>query len=205
VKANGVQCKSPAMRGQPFCFFHEKFYNPPYDDCFPPLEDANSVQCAILQVLNGLKSKLITPLEARVYLYGLKAASINARRTNFETVQDQVTEHPAGRRPEPTIPGLEEYRNLAGIAPSEGHSFSRDETRPVKIGSTASSAAIAASESHATTFSELNCHPESAAAGEGPAVAVRARHGFSRDKKEPSAVRTARSASPSAVVALTSN
>src|SRR6185369_14004569 len=73
VKANGVQCKSPAMRGQPFCFFHEKFYNPPYDDCFPPLEDANSVQCAILQVLNGLKSKLITPLEARVYLYGLKA------------------------------------------------------------------------------------------------------------------------------------
>ena len=68
------------MREQPFCFFHEKFYNPPYDDSFPPLEDANSVQCAILQVLNGLKTKAITPLEARVLLYGLKAASINSRR-----------------------------------------------------------------------------------------------------------------------------
>ena len=98
VKANGVQCKSPAMRGQPFCFFHEKFYNPVYDDSFPPLEDANSVQCAILQVLNGLKSKLITPLEARVYLYGLKAASINARSTNFDrprASESQVTELPA--------------------------------------------------------------------------------------------------------------
>jgi hypothetical protein len=99
IKANGVQCKSPAMRELPFCFFHEKFYNPPYDDSFPPLEDANSVQCAILQVLNGLKTKSITPLEARVMLYGLKAASINSRRTTFEPImQAQVTEYPSFRR-----------------------------------------------------------------------------------------------------------
>src|SRR6267142_2358613 len=99
IKANGVQCKSPAMRELPFCFFHEKFYNPPYDDSFPPLEDANSVQCAILQVLNLLKTKSITPLEARVMLYGLKAASINSRRTTFEPImQAQVTEYPSFRR-----------------------------------------------------------------------------------------------------------
>jgi len=99
IKANGVRCASPAMRELPFCFFHEKFYNPPYDDSFPPLEDANSVQCAILQVLNLLKTKSITPLEARVMLYGLKAASINSRRTTFEPImQAQVTEYPSFRR-----------------------------------------------------------------------------------------------------------
>ena len=99
VKANGVRCASPAMRELPFCFFHEKFYNPAYDDSFPPLEDANSVQCAILQVLNALKRKVITPLEARVFLYGLKAAAINSRRTTFEPImQAQVTEYPLARR-----------------------------------------------------------------------------------------------------------
>ena len=99
IRANGVRCASPAMRELPFCFFHEKFYNPPYDDSFPPLEDANSVQCAILQVLNGLKTKAITPLEARVMLYGLKAASINSRRTTFEPIMEaQVTEYPGLRR-----------------------------------------------------------------------------------------------------------
>jgi hypothetical protein len=99
IKANGVRCASPAMRELPFCFFHEKFYNPPYDDSFPPLEDANSVQCAILQVLNALKRKMITPLEARVFLYGLKAAAINSRRTTFEPImQAQVTEYPFARR-----------------------------------------------------------------------------------------------------------
>jgi hypothetical protein len=169
VKANGVACKSPAMREQPFCFFHEKFYNPPYDDSFPPLEDANSVQCAILQVLNGLKSKLITPLEARVYLYGLKAASINARRTNFEPVQDQVTEYPNNPRREPAITGLEEYRNLASISapPTPAPATTREIVIPTP----------------------------SAVEGEGPAVEPRGSQAIRPDKKQSGVVRTASSAS----------
>ena len=92
VKANGVRCKSPAMRELPFCFFHEKFYNPPYDDSFPPLEDANSVQCAILQVLNGLKTKVITPVEARVMLYVTRNFVVDRTSGALELMrQDGVT------------------------------------------------------------------------------------------------------------------
>jgi hypothetical protein len=164
VKANGVQCKSPAMRGQPFCFFHEKFYNPPYDDSFPPLEDANSVQCAILQVLNGLKSKLITPLEARVYLYGLKAASINARRTRFETIEDQVTEYPM------TAIHRENARGTASAAsaphsadPRAGQDFSPDNKDSIGIG-TARSASPSARVSAIKEFLRKPNTPASAPA-----------------------------------------
>jgi hypothetical protein len=119
IKANGVRCKSPAMRELPFCFFHEKFYNPPYDDSFPPLEDANSVQCAILQVLNGLKTKSITVVEARAMLYGLKAASINSRRTTFEPImQAQVTEYPSSLRQQRDSPEKVVIPNPQGEGPA---------------------------------------------------------------------------------------
>src|SRR4051812_45654604 len=167
VKANGVRCASPAMRADPFCFFHEKFYNPAYDDSFPPLEDANSVQCAILQVLNALKRKVITPLEARVFLYGLKAAAINSRRTTFEPIMlAQVTEYPnACRQQEGHVtPDLRSER--AYVTPD------------LRSGAADQRSAVTQSTSSVTS-----------APSEGQA--------FTPDKKEPSAAHTARSASPS--------
>jgi len=112
VKTNGVRCKSPAMRTLNFCFYHEKIYNPPYEESFPALEDANSVQLALLQVLNGLKYRSITLTEARVMIYALKAASINVRRTNFEPIMTpQVTEFPSWYR-QADMPKPEDYPTL---------------------------------------------------------------------------------------------
>jgi len=89
VKPNGLRCGSPAMRGNPFCFFHDRWYNQPAEDTFPPLEDGNGVQLALMQVVErlrretfragGLDPRLIKPL-----IFALKVAGQNARHTSFD-------------------------------------------------------------------------------------------------------------------------
>ncbi len=106
VKSNGVRCGSPAMRRNPFCFFHDRYYNAPAEDTFPPLEDANAVQVALMQVLERLRREALRPgaLDLRAVnslLYGLQTAAFNSKRTSFdsfstrrETVTDDPLAHP---------------------------------------------------------------------------------------------------------------
>ena len=89
VKSNGVPCGSPAMRRNPFCFFHDRYYNAPVEDTFPPLEDSNAVQVALMQVLNRLRREALRPgpLDLRAVnslLYGLQTAAFNAKHTSFD-------------------------------------------------------------------------------------------------------------------------
>ena len=84
IKANGVPCGSPALHDNVYCFFHDRVHNPPYEDGFPALEDANSIQLAIMQVLDALQRRAIDRLAANTLLYGLQTASANLRRVNFE-------------------------------------------------------------------------------------------------------------------------
>jgi hypothetical protein len=202
VKANGVRCQSPAMRRQSFCFFHDRFYNPRYDDSFPPLEDANSVQCAILQVLNQLRYRVITVPEARTFLFGLKAASINARCTDFEPTHPQVTEMPYAEQARANAAAYEEN-------PSELHSVANKKRENRNEKPAAKDVVIPSPGSPATPV--LSCwggrsHAEgTVAARKSPAPEVipsavegsafRAGQAFTPDKKEVAAMRTASSAS----------
>lgn len=95
VKSNGVRCGSPAMRGLPWCYFHNRFYNRPYEDSLPALEDANAIQIAIMQVLDGLRSGRLDRLTAQTYLYALRVATLNNRFANFNPHPSRViTEDP---------------------------------------------------------------------------------------------------------------
>ena len=107
VKPNGMRCGSPAMHGEPWCFFHDRWYNQPYEDTFPPLEDGNGVQLALMQVVErlrretfragGLDPRLVKPL-----IFALKVAGQNARHTSFDSVgyRDRfVTELPRAALP----------------------------------------------------------------------------------------------------------
>jgi len=84
VKINGIRCGSPAMHQDAFCFFHTRMHNPPLEDGFPPLEDANAIQVAIMQVLQALAKKKLEVRVAATLLYGLQTASSNLKRTQFE-------------------------------------------------------------------------------------------------------------------------
>lgn len=88
IRPNGLRCGSPAMRGNAFCYFHDRWYNGSSEDSFPPLEDGNGVQVALMHVLERLRRAAfrggeVDPSLAKTLILGLKAASSNLRHANF--------------------------------------------------------------------------------------------------------------------------
>lgn len=102
IKINGVQCGSPSLRNRKFCFFHEKSrqrrlgMNANRPRCWhlalelPLLEDADSIQVALMQVMRLLLSRRIEHKTAALLFYALQTASSNLRNTTFEPGPQQV-------------------------------------------------------------------------------------------------------------------
>jgi hypothetical protein len=102
VKVNGTQCGSPALRRRRLCFFHlgckeqrariaeSQFKQARF--VVPVLEDANSVQMALMQVMEMLSSGQMEHKMAALLLYALQTATCNLRNTEFEAedVEDVV-------------------------------------------------------------------------------------------------------------------
>ncbi len=96
LKINGTQCGSPALRRNRFCYFHKRFQDESIKlsadrarrgvatFVLPVLEDANSIQMALMQVMRLLISRQIDHKTARLLLSALKMASSNLRMTKFD-------------------------------------------------------------------------------------------------------------------------
>ncbi len=113
IKTNGEFCGSPALRGRHYCFFHltlgrriraERAHEaamqkalPPSQPAheipqplmvpleLPPLEDANSIQIALMQVIDAILQNRLDNKRAGLVLYALQTASSNlARGADFE-------------------------------------------------------------------------------------------------------------------------
>ena len=95
VKVNGVQCGSPALRRKRFCYFHNSYRQArtvpmELEDVstrvpnLPLLEDANSVQLAIMQVIQLLAAGRMNTKVAGLMLFALQTASSNLARLTFE-------------------------------------------------------------------------------------------------------------------------
>jgi hypothetical protein len=98
LKVNGTQCGSPALRRNHFCYFHKRWQETrivlnanrarrgraALD--LPVLEDANSIQVSLMQVMRLILSGQLDPKTAGLLLYALQTASSNLSRTNFEPV-----------------------------------------------------------------------------------------------------------------------
>src|SRR5271155_2390687 len=94
VKVNGTQCGSPALRRRRLCFFHvrcqeqrARIMGSQFGQArfvVPLLEDANSVQMALMQVMQLLGTGQMEHRTAGLMLYALQTASCNLRNTEFE-------------------------------------------------------------------------------------------------------------------------
>lgn len=94
IKVNGTQCGSPALRRKRFCYFHDNYRHTQArllaeesKVCmgnFPLLEDANSVQVAVMHVIHLLGSGKMDTKVAGLMLYALQTASANMKRVSFE-------------------------------------------------------------------------------------------------------------------------
>jgi len=96
LKINGTQCGSPALRRNHFCYFHKNWQETRIvvnanrarrarailD--LPVLEDANSVQVSLMQVMRLILSGQLDSKTAGLLLYALQTASSNLSRINFE-------------------------------------------------------------------------------------------------------------------------
>jgi hypothetical protein len=102
LKINGTQCGSPALRRHRFCYFHKRFQDEriqlgadrarrgvaTFD--LPILEDANSIQIALMQVMRLLVSGQLDHKTASLLLYALQTASTNLRMTKFAPLTNDV-------------------------------------------------------------------------------------------------------------------
>jgi len=110
IKVNGVQCGSPALRRNRFCFFHKRFQDERIHlssdrrrrgvatFILPVLEDANSIQMAIMQIMRLILTGQIEHKTASLLLYALQTASTNLRSTKFEPRMHQVILNPRDAR-----------------------------------------------------------------------------------------------------------
>lgn len=84
IHDNNGRCGSPALRGQAFCYWHStaRATNKKKTFEMPILDNPNSVQLAVSQVISLLMSGQITPYHASVAFYGLQISSRNEQRVN---------------------------------------------------------------------------------------------------------------------------
>src|SRR5271166_3104056 len=112
LKINGTQCGSPALRRNRFCFFHKRFQDERIrlsadrarrntTFILPVLEDADSIQIALMQVMRLLVSGQIEHKTASLLLYALQTASTNLRMTRFAPACHEVILDPRDARQTP--------------------------------------------------------------------------------------------------------
>jgi len=96
LRTNGTQCGSPALRRNRFCYFHKRYQDERIrlnvdrrrrgtaTFFLPVLEDANSIQMSLMQVMRLMLTGQIEHKTASLLLYALQTASANLRLTRFD-------------------------------------------------------------------------------------------------------------------------
>jgi hypothetical protein len=94
IKVNGIQCGSPAMHKENYCFFHDQCrvlsrqINMRFSEAgtitLPTLEDANSIQLGLGEVMRLLVTKQIDHKTASLLLRALRTAAANVKFTSLE-------------------------------------------------------------------------------------------------------------------------
>jgi hypothetical protein len=101
IKVTGVRCGSPALRGEQFCYFHQNAYRGvrrPQQSRLHPIaiiEDEESIQYALMEVINALMRNTIDVKRAALIIRALHIAVKNASRVKFGILgSDAVKEIP---------------------------------------------------------------------------------------------------------------
>jgi hypothetical protein len=96
IKVTGVRCGSPALRGEHFCYFHQRMVRgvrtPPQSRIHPIalLENEESIQASLMEVVNALVRNTVDTKRAELILRALNAAIRNSRRVHFDADQDEM-------------------------------------------------------------------------------------------------------------------
>ncbi len=107
IKVNGIRCGSPSLRGERFCYFHQRMTRgvrtPPQARLHPIalIEDPQAIQVSLMEVINALMLDTIDIRRATLILRALHIAVKNARNFRIEDLVDEpVREIPDYAEPE---------------------------------------------------------------------------------------------------------
>jgi len=150
IKDDGAQCASPALRRQKFCYFHKQWrrkrleinthiQRERWKITLPILEDANSIQLGLVQVMRLLATGQIDHPTGTLMLHALQIASANLKQTSFEPdlprsndlrarAKLKVNPMPGGELPEVSL--LSKSKKVQGSSDSGGASFVKSPLRP---------------------------------------------------------------------------
>jgi len=112
IKVTGVRCGSPAMRGEQFCYFHQRMIRgvrtPPESRLNPIalIEDEESIQVALMEVINALMRNTIDVKRAALILRALNIAARNVRHMKFG-IHDNKIVREVPSYPAPPVPAHE--------------------------------------------------------------------------------------------------
>jgi len=146
IKVNGVRCGSPSLRGEVFCYFHQRMIRgvrtPPKSRLHPIalIEDEEGIQASLMEVINALIRNTIDFKRAQLILRALHIAVKNSPRVNFRMQQKEmiheVPEYPAAPvTKKPPSPALQQAGALARIPRPKPISIARP-TLPVPAAKT---------------------------------------------------------------------
>jgi len=103
VKVTGQRCGSPALRGEFFCYFHTRIIKGVQQrvdmqlHSMALLEDCESIQLSIMNVVDGLLKGTLDPTRARLIIQALRIAARNAKNVRFDDVHYRASEQPMVR------------------------------------------------------------------------------------------------------------
>jgi hypothetical protein len=144
IKVTGVRCGSPALKGEQFCYFHQnaiRSVRRPRQSRLHPIamiEDEESIQYALMEVINALMKNTIDLKRATLILRALHIAVKNASRVKFEVQgKHSVTQVP-DYAPPPDIADLDETTEIdlpynAWIPPKSERQIMEEKHRAQKL------------------------------------------------------------------------
>jgi hypothetical protein len=96
IKVNGIRCGSPALRGEAFCYFHQRMIRgvitPPKSRIHPIalIEDEEGIQASLMEIINAVIRNTLDVRRAQVVLRALHIAMRNSPRVHFNLRQERM-------------------------------------------------------------------------------------------------------------------
>lgn len=96
IKVNGVPCGSPALRGEVFCYFHQRMIRgvcTPTKSRLHPIaliENEAGIQAALMEIINALIRNTIDFRRAQLVLRALHIAVKNSPHVHFDIYEEEM-------------------------------------------------------------------------------------------------------------------
>jgi len=112
VKVTGVRCGSPALRGEQFCYFHQRMIRTVKGPDsrlhhVALLENDEAIQASLMEVVNALIRGTIDLKRGELILRALNTAVRNIRRARFDNATHMITQIPDYSDPAPPNGGAD--------------------------------------------------------------------------------------------------